>query len=201
MSSSPGMKSLNEIESAIRRINNSRHDFLSEDFLILTDNQNALLVSEQDQDVDIAICLQRSLLEKLDALELPLDFHIDHLSDLSVVVEELSHFQYFCENASRNRVLSPLELEIQAEVDKFSYSLDCLERQNQKELEAAVFHRLFDEFQVGAWVKEEEIPVYEHAHHVARAFCRKLLHLKDDRPSLMQSFYQADLNEKKRTSF
>jgi hypothetical protein len=190
---------LNQIQAELKKLNGSHHDFRVIDFLVPTENQNALIVNQEGENVDLAICLSASLLKKFQEKTYPTDFKIENFADLSVIVEELSHFNLFCENALRNQEVSALELELQAEVDKFGFALECIHAQQEKILEDVVFEVLFDELKLGAWVKEEDRGRYIQAHETARAFCRKIMKKDNDmssRRDLFRKFFHLPLNKK-----
>jgi hypothetical protein len=169
------MDFIDQIDRRLKEINGTSHDFSSLDFIVPTEEKNLLVVSETDKDSELAVCLRKDLLDRLKSSKLPEDFDLELLPDLSIVIEELSHFNFYCESALFNRKLSSLDLEIQAEVDKFAVSLNCLEAQNEFDLRHALFDSLFDDLKMGDWVSEDEKTRYEQAHSVARAFCRQVL--------------------------
>lgn len=181
---------LRQISSRLQRINGIQHSFKVEDFVMPTDHENTLLISECGQDADLAICLQRDLLHELSGLSFPRDFSLQVFPRVSLLVEELSHFHFYCVNATEHRKISALEMEVQAEVDKFSFALDCLEELNLKNLEDQVFGILFDQLNLGDWVRDEERSRYQEAHQIARAFCRKLLRTEEDRAKMIQEYYR-----------
>jgi len=188
-------ESIRKIEKRIREITGSSHGISSIDFLIPTENQNAFVVYELGDEADIAVCLKKELLNELSSKSFPEDFDLQILSSLSIAVEELSHFNYYCEKAIRNINLSPLEMEIQAEVDKFAFALDILQERNEGKLRDEVFSIMFDQLQLGEWVSENEKSTYEAAHHIARSFCRKMLNetrLPQDSKEWFRTFYRLE---------
>jgi len=188
-----------EIDERIKSITGSIHDLQPSDFLIPTEHKNALVVSESDSFVDVAVCIRRDLLERLAGKAFPRDFDLEILPDLSIVVEELSHFNRYCDHAMRNRPLSALELELQAEVDKFAFALQCLDERNENHLREQIFSVMFDECKLGDWVTDEEIHRYQKAHDVARAFCRSVLDQSKAGPGerlLFQEFFASTYEDR-----
>lgn len=191
--------SIKEIEDLLCEITGSSHGISSIDFLVPTESQNAFLVHELNGEADLAVCLKNDVLNQLNERKTHGEFKIEDLSLLSIVVEELSHFNYYCEKALRNLSISPLELEVQAEVDKFAFALNCLEQKNEDQFRDEIFSIMFDEFKLGEWVKEEEKGRYEAAHHIARSFCRKMLSETASRKSdrdWFRAFYRLDSSQK-----
>ncbi|MGA0163485.1 MAG: hypothetical protein ACO3LE_04440 [Bdellovibrionota bacterium] len=193
------MNFLKEIQLQLQRLNDSRHEFQVMDFLLPTENQNALLINQEGENLDIAICLSSVLLDKFQSKKYPIDFNVESFSELSVIIEELSHFNLFCENAMRNQETSALELELQGEVDKFGFALECLHAQQEQALEDVVFGVLFDELKLGDWVKEQDRGRYIQAHETARAFCRKVMKNTEDmkkRRELFKTFFHSSFTKK-----
>ncbi|PIR22587.1 MAG: hypothetical protein COV44_07250 [Deltaproteobacteria bacterium CG11_big_fil_rev_8_21_14_0_20_45_16] len=188
-----------EIDEKIKSITGSIHDLQPIDFLIPTENKNALVVSEAESFVDVAVCIRKDLLERLSGKSFPRDFDLQLLPDISVVVEELSHFNRYCDHAMRNQPLSALELELQAEVDKFAFALECLHERNENHLREQIFSVLFDECKLGDWVTDEEVERYQKAHEVARAFCRSILDQSkagSTERQLFQDFFSSTYEER-----
>jgi hypothetical protein len=189
---------IDQIEFRLREINGVSHFLHARDFVMPTKAQNTLLISETGDHADIAICLMESLLNRFQSLRLPQDFTLEVQPALSVIVEELSHFNFYCVNASHGREISGLDMELQAEIDKFSFALDCLHEQNLKGFEDQLFEMHFGQLRLGEWVKPEEQERYVVAHSIARAFCRELLRQSEvgDRRSLLQRFFKAPLGSR-----
>lgn len=166
---------LNRIQSTLQQVNGFEHDLLVTDFLAPSGGQNSLIVKEGSDEAEILVCLDEKLLKRCSDLRLPHDFDRQKLSDLSILVEELSHFNTLCESLLANREVSALELEVQGEVDKFAAVLSWLEERNEETLQHDFFEALFGQCELGAWVKPEERERYLEAHSIARNFCRHLL--------------------------
>lgn len=78
-----------------------------------------LLVSQQDDSVDLAVYIAPEVLARLGDSD-PLEFlHDGNLADFWLVLEGVSHFVYLAWNAGMDKPVTRLELELQAEVDKF----------------------------------------------------------------------------------
>lgn len=96
-----------------------------EDFLVSTDEQRAidpalddaprLLIREADGELRLAVHLGDALRARLSGAE-PAALALD---DLCAAIEEISHFLYLSFCAGRDREVSLLDLELQAEIDKF----------------------------------------------------------------------------------
>lgn len=167
---------IREVDQRLKSLNAVKNQFDSVDFVVPHAEKNALVVKEAEGESEVAVFLKQELLTQLQDLRFPHDFDLSVLPDLSVIIEELSHFNYYCDRALRNIKVSSLELELQAEVDKFAFALDCLDEQNETHLKDELFSVIFGELKLGAWVKDSaDVDRYQQAHEVARQFCREVL--------------------------
>jgi len=104
-----------------------------------TDEQ--LLVAEDGDGVEISLYVDRSVIERL-AARCPLrSLSEENLADYCTALEGVSHFHYFVWSAGRDRRVSLLELELQAEVDKYASALRLLLEQRGGRFPAELFDR------------------------------------------------------------
>ena len=87
--------------------------------VMLTDTRETLLMSEDDDGLALSLFLDSELLERLESADPLARLRADLLDDLWQVVEGISHFNCVVWKASQDRNVSLLELELQAEIDKF----------------------------------------------------------------------------------
>lgn len=133
-----------------------------------------LLVAVDEQGVSVSLFIDREVLERL-AGDDPLDsLHDRNLADFLTVVEGVSHFVYLTWNAVHARGVSLLELELQAEIDKFVVAALLIARQQRGCLPRALARRLFDEASFDDALGPEERRRYAQANHYARRYCRHL---------------------------
>ena len=78
-----------------------------------------LLISPQDDCLDISLYLDNELINRLSKSYPSEHSNRDELHDFWIALEGVSHFLYLAWNANYDRPVSQLELELQAEVDKF----------------------------------------------------------------------------------
>jgi hypothetical protein len=195
---------LNQIQRRLQSINQFEHEYLITDFLCPTKRQNALVVREAGEDAELLVCIDEEILEKNSHLRLPHDFELKDLPELSIVIEELSHFNTFCSGALMNRPLSQLELEIQGEVDKFAVVLDWLHERNESIMRDQIYDLMFGSCRLGEWVNQQDRSRYEEAHEIAKNFIRSVL-LKskthEECRASFRHFFFRTRSEKLRTSF
>ena len=79
----------------------------------------ALLLRQSDEALDLSLFLDQALLDRLETHEPEQPWHAGALQDWWVAMEGVSHFLAVVWRALRRRTTTALELELQAEVDKF----------------------------------------------------------------------------------
>jgi hypothetical protein len=140
----------------------------------LTDEE--LLVRQVGDALEIALYVAPELLEALERFQHAPGEHVvdGALASYVQVAEGVSHFLYLAHSAGLDRRVSLLELEAQAEIDKFaSCVLSCWKR--GAEFAAELLERLFERVSYRPHLRAEERARYEHANRLSRAFCRRLL--------------------------
>jgi hypothetical protein len=93
------------------------------------------------------------------------------------LAEGVSHFLYLARSAELKRPVSLLELEAQAEVDKFALLLLRAWANGGGSWARALHGRLFDDVDFRPGLSAAERRRYEEANRLARAFCARLLPL------------------------
>lgn len=137
-----------------------------------TDEQ--LLLAEAEDGVEVALYVDEGVLERL-ASHCPLRALDErNLADFLTALEGVSHFHYFTWNASRARAVSLLELELQAEVDKYASALRLLLEQGEGRFPAGLHERLFERSRLRPGLEPSDHSRYAEAHHCAARFCRRL---------------------------
>ncbi len=132
-----------------------------------------LLIAEADGEADVALYLERELLERLDRND-PLErLHADNLGDFWAALEGVSHFIYYAWNAARDKSVSLFELELQAEVDKF-VTTGMLLREQGGLTPDGLHAWLFDVPVLAAELGVEERERYRRANRYAGKYCRHL---------------------------
>ncbi|MGO9832129.1 MAG: hypothetical protein ACLPJH_18510 [Myxococcaceae bacterium] len=93
------------------------------------------------------------------------------------LAEGVSHFVYLARSAELARCVSLLELEAQAEVDKFALLLLRAWSEGRGRWAAALHRCLFDDTSLRPGLSASEQRRYGEANRLARAFCARLLPL------------------------
>jgi hypothetical protein len=133
-----------------------------------------LLVSQDDESLDIALYLDQQVVDRLHTHDPLIRLHDDNLESFLLALEGVSHFVYLTWNASRRKEVTLLELELQAEIDKFVFSALLLRAQRETRLSPRLHARLFDGTAFDEALSDEERERYQDANHYAGRYCRQL---------------------------
>jgi hypothetical protein len=132
-----------------------------------------LLIVEADDGAEVSLFLEQALIDRLEQDNPVAALSHTNLADFLVAFEGVSHFTYFAFKAGKDECVSLLELELQAEVDKFIAAALLLARQYDR-LPARLHHWLFSAPRLHADLSTEEVERYERANHYAARYCRRL---------------------------
>jgi hypothetical protein len=137
-----------------------------------------LLVREVGGEVEVALFVDEAVVSataRIDADHArPLLVARAVLNDVGCAAEGVSHFVYLATRAAAGRPVSLLELEVQAEVDKFALLLLHLWRRGLRRLSPALRRRLFERVQYHAHLAPEELARYQLANRLAAGYARWL---------------------------
>ncbi len=132
-----------------------------------------LYLREQEGCLELALYVDAMVLERLEARD-PFDgLSSDNMQDCCTAIEGVSHLLYVAWSAMRGRDVSLLELETQAEVDKFAAALVLSGEIDRRGIEA-LLARLFERVTFVRDLDAEQLARYEAANTLAARFCRQL---------------------------
>ena len=157
-----------------------------------------LLIAEADGEADVALYLERELLDRLDRHDPLTKLDRDNLADFWAALEGVSHFTYYAWNAARDKAVSLFELELQAEVDKFVTSAKLLREQTGRE-PGGLHGWLFDSTTLVAELNERERERYHRANRYAAKYCQRLTLARDDEAAAhreLRHFYRLSQGSK-----
>lgn len=133
-----------------------------------------LFVATDGDTVGVSLYLDPRLVERLQRSN-PLDaLHAGNLADYWTALEGVSHFVYLAWHAGFDRAVSLLELELQAEIDKYVGSCWLLRRQSPRRFPAEVHRLLFGRARLDPELTAERAAVYRAASDYAARFCRRI---------------------------
>ena len=138
------------------------------------DLDEELLLAESADGVGIGLYLDAKLLQRLERID-PIDALTEqNLADYCTALEGVSHFVYAAWRLQRDLPVSLLELETQAEVDKYAVTVFLLGLQQGGAYPQHVHARLFDRISFDARLAADQYQRYRAAHECAARFCRRL---------------------------
>lgn len=133
-----------------------------------------LLLREDEGTLNLSLFLHSDVVKRMHEDDPVQDMHEGNLQDFCLALEGVSHFLYLLWNASFDRSVTLLEMEMQAEIDKFVMLIFCLEKQ-QKRIPAGRLRRiLFETVRFHQQLDESERRRYQDASNFAEKYCWKL---------------------------
>lgn len=133
-----------------------------------------VFVVEDDGEVRIGLYIDQRVLDRLQQHD-PLDsLDEDNLHDFCTALEGVSHFHYLIWSFARGRSVSLLELELQAEVDKYATALALLTKQRAGAFPGNLHARMFGSVSFLPELDEVSRRRYEEANRHAARYCRSL---------------------------
>lgn len=177
---------LDSLQAQLERLYGIRCEYRASDFLVDTDAAKALgatgrsreelLVLHEGDTVDLALYVEPALLAKVTGMEFEPDRLLDHeLGSFSEVTEGVSHFVYLAQTASMERQVSMLELEAQAEVDKFALFTLLRWGRDASAWATTLMSSLFDRVRFSERLSASERWRYVEANRLAKRYCARLL--------------------------
>lgn len=172
---------LDAIQEQLEAIYGIRCEYRAKDFLIDAESarqlggtgraREELLVAEGREGLELALYLEPELLERV-TREGPL---ASELGDFCEVAEGVSHFLYVAQTAGLERRVSLLELEAQAEVDKFAVCTLMRWGLHVGRWAGTLVGRLFDHMVLRPNLSGPERWRYTEANRLAKRYCERLL--------------------------
>jgi hypothetical protein len=137
-------------------------------------DEELIVAQHGPSELAMSLYLDPTLLQRLAAAD-PLErLHEGNLADWLTALEGVSHFLYLAWNAGHDKPVSLLELEMQAEVDKYVASYWLLRRQLPGHFPAELPRVLFERARVDARLAAGRADLYREASRCAEKFCRRL---------------------------
>lgn len=129
-----------------------------------------VLVQKEGMDVWLSLYLDSEVYRRFSQFGASGQMGGNQAVDFCLAAEGVSHFLYLCWNANFEREVTQLELELQAEVDKYLLLLDHVAEESRAHLHPWLFECC--EFDEG--LNEEEQNRYEKANQYASRYCMGL---------------------------
>lgn len=130
--------------------------------------REALFIRECGGETELGLFIGPEIIAALERGDL-----LSRVDELACAAEGVSHILYVADRAAKGRKVSRLELELQAEVDKFIVMhLIAAERSNA--ISPDLFERQFEGHSFDSGLSADEIERYETASHFAAKYCAHL---------------------------
>jgi hypothetical protein len=159
------------------------NDYLITNHCLATtlDNSNSnphlkekLLLRQDGGELSLSLYLHNDVVERIIDDDPMQHLHQGNLEDFCLALEGVSHFLYLIWNASFDRSVTMLEMELQAEIDKFVMLVLCLERQNERLAPGQLRQLLFEKVSFHKMLDESELQRYRDASNLAEKYCWQL---------------------------
>lgn len=167
-----------------------------------------LFIRESGDETDLALYIQPSILAELDAMTPEERVNDANFEAYCIALEGVSHFILYTFRAVQDLPVSPLELELQAEVDKFVTAWEQRTAATTDKNGAARYLErvIFDSYELRAEVPPDEVERYHTATRAAKGYCQKLVtrYGRDATPSRLhrdvRDYYRRGLADKLRAA-
>ncbi len=133
-----------------------------------------VVLVESPEALDLGVYLDESTMADLRRRDPRVALASDNLESFCSAVEEISHFIYIVWNTGRGRPISQLELELQAEVDKYLACAFLLFQQRRCFIKGRLITALFENFFLADRLDPEQVIRYTVASRLGRSYCRFL---------------------------
>src|SRR3954447_13859940 len=137
-------------------------------------DEELLVAQPEEGEVAMSLYLDLQLLERLHHADPMERLHEGNVADYWTALEGVSHFMYLAWNAGHDKPVSLLELEMQAEVDKYVGSYWLLRRQFPDRFPAELLRLLFERTRIDSRLAAGRENLYREASRYAEMFCRRL---------------------------
>ena len=175
---------LDAIQEQLEAIYGIRAEYRVKDFLVDSDTarqlggsgraREELLVASGEGGLELALYLEPALLARVSTVG-PRGAMTADLGDFCEVAEGVSHFLYVAHTARLERTVSLLELEAQAEVDKFAVCTLLEWGLHVGRWAGSLVGRLFEQVQLRPNLSHAERWRYLEANRLAKSYCERLL--------------------------
>ena len=136
-----------------------------------------LLVAEEGDTLSMALYIDAAVLERLNRRDPFVGLTHENLADYLTAAEGVSHFVYVAWNTGHDKPVTLLELELQAEVDKYVLGAWLLREQGDGRFPRELHHALFERARVDPVAAAGRVGLYHTASEYGGRFCRRVARL------------------------
>ena len=134
-------------------------------------SRESLLLCQEQDELFLSLYLHDGVVKNLEINETGIFLHKDNIEDFFLALEGISHFIYLIWNATFERSVTKLEMEIQAEIDKFIMLSKFVTRRQQYPAPGHLRRLLFESVSYRDGMSQEEIQRYRDANFFAEKYC------------------------------
>jgi len=176
---------LSKIQRALSELYQLGSDYSVEDFYLKSpiasadqilghrEGHEALYIQNNPDALNIGLYIDPAVIGRLEESR-PFELIREtDLADFCVAVEGVSHFLYLVERAGDEKEITQLEMELQAEVDKYLL-LALLHRLQTGAPPNHLMQTLFEDFHWRTEMSQVDLERYQEAHRLAAKFCASL---------------------------
>jgi hypothetical protein len=133
-----------------------------------------LIIAEEGDTLRLALFIDAAVLARLSRRDPFAALTGENLADYLTAAEGVSHFVYVAWNAGHDRPVTLLELELQAEIDKYVLGAWLLRDQGGGRFPRELHRALFERAHVDPCMAGDRVGLYRRASEYAGRFCRRL---------------------------
>ena len=145
------------------------------------DSDEQLIVAEEGDTLSMALFIDAAVLERLERSDPIAGLTQHNLADYLTAAEGVSHFVYVAWNTGFDKPVTLLELELQAEVDKYVLCFWLLREQGGGRFPRELHRALFERARVDPVAAAGRVSLYQTASNYAACFCRRVAALLERR--------------------
>lgn len=176
---------IRNIDRALKRLYRLESPLRAEDFLLSQPLEaatiahaglkGALYIRASNADLSVGIFLSEEIRNRLTTFPqgVATSWPFELLEAYLVATEEISHFHYLIHHTGLGRQVSPLEMEIQGEIDKFLVAFFTNAHSKSREQFEKLFSKLFQRFTLAEALNETQRNRYQEANRLAMRFLRR----------------------------
>jgi hypothetical protein len=129
------------------------------------------VVAQDGDEVGLGVFLDESVAAGLRGQDPRVQLCSGNLGPFCTLTEEVSHFLYLLFRAQADWPITPFELELQGEIDKYLTAAFFLSLQNEGAVSARLKELLFQEYRLAEHLTAEETERYRAASRLAYRYC------------------------------
>ena len=136
--------------------------------------EERLLIVQDGDSMDVALYVDNDVVNRLARDDPGSCLHDGNLADYCTAMEGVSHFLYLIWNAGYERGVSRMELEMQAEIDKYVSTAFLFGQQGSGRVPSSLHRWLFEDPEFDSSLDRVSMECYRDANYYASKYCARL---------------------------